>query len=124
VPADEVGPARVLGAAGALAELTVTRQMHQRLGMLAEPYTIGLAGRLTRAARAATTIGLAGSMVSPRSRVLSGLAGLSLVAGSVLTRFAVFNAGLASADDPKYTIVPQRERLKAEGDRAAYPRGS
>jgi formate-dependent nitrite reductase membrane component NrfD len=120
VPADEVAPARVLGAAGALAELVVTRKMHQRLGMLAEPYTVGLAGRLSRAARAATMIGLAGAVVSGRSRVLSGLAGLGLVVGSVLTRFAVFNAGLASADDPKYTIVPQRMRLAKESDQVVH----
>ena len=28
------------------------------------------------------------------------------------TRFAVFEAGQASAKDPKYVVVPQRERLK------------
>jgi hypothetical protein len=33
------------------------------------------------------------------------------MAGSLLTRFGVFQAGLASAADPKYTVVPQRERV-------------
>jgi len=28
------------------------------------------------------------------------------------TRFGVFEAGMASARDPKYTVVPQRERLQ------------
>ena len=32
---------------------------------------------------------------------------------SVVTRFGVFEAGLASARDPKYTVVPQRERMAA-----------
>jgi len=36
-----------------------------------------------------------------------------LVASSVVTRFGVFEAGLASARDPKYTVVPQRERMAA-----------
>ena len=27
-------------------------------------------------------------------------------------RWGVFHAGLASANDPKYTVVPQRERLR------------
>jgi len=36
-----------------------------------------------------------------------------VAAGSLLTRFGVFEAGLASARDPKYTVVPQRERLAA-----------
>jgi hypothetical protein len=34
-----------------------------------------------------------------------------LLAGSALARFAIFEAGQASARDPKYTVVPQRERL-------------
>jgi hypothetical protein len=42
------------------------------------------------------------------------------VAGSLLTRFAVFNAGLASADDPKYTVVPQRERVRSAAEPVAY----
>ena len=33
-------------------------------------------------------------------------------AASVLTRFGVFQAGLASAKDPKYVVVPQRERMR------------
>jgi hypothetical protein len=45
-----------------------------------------------------------------RSRVVSALAGASLLAASALTRYGVFEAGLASARDPKYTIVPQRAR--------------
>jgi hypothetical protein len=39
-----------------------------------------------------------------------------LAAGSVLTRFGVFQAGLASAKDPKYVVVPQRERLEQRRD--------
>ena len=41
--------------------------------------------------------------------------GLALLAGSACTRFGVFAAGVASAEDPKYTVVPQRERLDEEG---------
>jgi hypothetical protein len=44
------------------------------------------------------------------------LAGAALVTSSALTRFGVFFAGLQSARDPKYTIAPQRERLR---DKAA-----
>jgi hypothetical protein len=43
---------------------------------------------------------------------VSGAAGLALAAGSALQRFGVFEAGVASAKDPKYTVVPQRERLE------------
>ena len=48
-----------------------------------------------------------------RSRLVSALAGATCVGASVLTRFGVFEAGLASARDPKYIVVPQRERLRA-----------
>jgi hypothetical protein len=41
------------------------------------------------------------------------LSGGLLAAGSLLTRFGVFEAGLHSAKDPKYTVIPQRERLAA-----------
>jgi len=36
-----------------------------------------------------------------------------LAAGSLLTRFGVFEAGIASTKDPKYVVVPQRERMAA-----------
>jgi hypothetical protein len=35
-----------------------------------------------------------------------------LLAGSALTRFGLFAAGMASARDPRYTVEPQRERLE------------
>jgi hypothetical protein len=39
-------------------------------------------------------------------------AGASLFAASALTRFAIFEAGVASTEDPKYVVLPQRERLQ------------
>jgi hypothetical protein len=41
---------------------------------------------------------------------VSALSGAALLAASALTRFGIFEAGMASARDPKYTIVPQRQR--------------
>jgi hypothetical protein len=46
-----------------------------------------------------------------RSRFLSAVAGAAGVAASVMTRFGIFEAGLESARDPKYTVIPQRERV-------------
>ncbi|CAN5818710.1 hypothetical protein BH20ACT6_BH20ACT6_22830 [soil metagenome] len=57
-------------------------------------------------------------MVGGRSRAVSAVSGVALLGASLLTRFAVFQAGLASAEDPKYTVVPQRERMRAR-ERAA-----
>jgi hypothetical protein len=46
-----------------------------------------------------------------RSRVVTALSGLSLLTASLATRFGIFDGGIASARDPKYTVLPQRERL-------------
>ena len=60
-------------------------------------------------------------LLGGRSRVAAVLSGAALVAGSFCTRFGVFEAGQASAHDPKYTVIPQRERLDAK--RAAQAAG-
>jgi hypothetical protein len=80
---------------------------------VAEPYQQGRSGTLMKAARAATVTGATLAVLGRRSRLLRAVAGAALVAGSVTTRFGVFEAGLASARDPKYTVVPQRERMAA-----------
>jgi len=40
------------------------------------------------------------------------LSGAALVAASACTRFGVFDVGMRSAHDPKYTVVPQRPRIE------------
>jgi hypothetical protein len=52
-------------------------------------------------------------VLAGRTRLGSIASGTLLAAGSLLTRFGVFDAGMASARDPKYTVVPQRERMAA-----------
>jgi len=88
--------------------------------MVAETYRTGRAGRLIRAAEALTAAGALGAALSailpggPTARCLVAAgAGCALLAGSACTRFGVFAAGTASAEDPKYTTVPQRARLTA-----------
>ena len=56
--------------------------------------------------------GLTAAALSGRSRAVAALAGTALVASSALTRFGVFFAGVESARDPKYTVAPQRARLR------------
>lgn len=70
-----------------------------------------------RAGRLLSAAGAAGAVAARRSRLGSAIAGLSLLAGALCTRFGIFEAGLASAEDPKYTVLPQRERLTARGAR-------
>jgi DMSO reductase anchor subunit len=112
-PPAQAGPARVMAVAGTAMELVAERRMDTRLGLVGEPYRRGRAGRLMRAGRALTAAGALAAAVSGRSRSLSVAAGVGLLAGSLVTRWGVFEAGRQSATDPRYTVVPQRERLAA-----------
>jgi formate-dependent nitrite reductase membrane component NrfD len=115
-PKDQNGPARRMAVAGAAMELTGAELLKRRLGMVAEPYQQGRPGRLMTAARRMTAGAALVSLAGGRSRAVSVAAGATYVAASVLTRFGIFEAGIASAQDPKYTVVPQRERLaRADG---------
>ena len=110
-PADQAGPARRMAVLGAAMELYGAHRVETTKGILSEPYTEGKAGKLLRAGRTLTALGVAGAVLGRRSRVVSALSGLSLLTASLATRFGIFEGGLASARDPKYTVLPQRERL-------------
>ena len=108
------GPARRFAVMGASLELAAGERMERTMGLAGEPYGQGMAGRLSRAARTLTAGGALGTaLLGRRSRVAAVASGVMLVAGSVTTRFAVFHAGIQSAADPKYTVVPQRQRVDA-----------
>lgn len=108
-PVTESAPARCAALLAATAEATATGAAEKRLGMVAETYRQGRAGTLLRAARLLTAAGAAGGLLlGRRSRPAAVASGLALLAGSACTRFGVFAAGVASAKDPKYTVVPQR----------------
>jgi hypothetical protein len=114
-------PARDLAILGAAVELVAKRQLLSRLSRsggprldgpgLAEPYESGTTGAILRVAEFLTAGALAGAVLGRRSRALSALSGASLLAASAMTRYGIFQAGMASARDPKYTIVPQRARV-------------
>jgi len=121
-------PARQLAVLGAGVELVAKRRLISRLAAapgsesggssgrgLAEPYEAGTTGAVLRAAEMLTAGGLAGALLGRRSRVISALSGGSLLVASVLTRFGIFEAGMASARNPKYTIVPQRQTGRYRG---------
>lgn len=119
-PVAEAAPARRLGVAGALLELAVERKMEAGMGLTAEPLHEGAAGRLMRLSTALTLTGAVGAAtVARRSRAGAVASGLALLGGSACLRFGIFEAGQHSARDPKYTVVPQRERV--EQSRAVGP---
>ncbi|GAB2944712.1 polysulfide reductase NrfD [Micromonospora polyrhachis] len=109
-PRAEAGPLRRLVVAAAGLELAAGRRV-ERMGLVSDPYRTGPAGVLLRAGRALLVAGTVGALLGRRSRVVSALSGVALLASSAATRFAVFQAGLTSARDPRYTVLPQRQRL-------------
>ncbi len=119
-PPEEASPARRLAVAGAASELIIEPLMERSMGLSAETMHRGRAGRLMAAARWLTAAGgLGAAFVAHRSRWAAIASGAALLAGSACTRFGVFEAGQASARDPKYTVVPQRERLDRREGRPA-----
>jgi formate-dependent nitrite reductase membrane component NrfD len=118
---DEAAPARRMGAGGAVAALAMEQRMVRSMGLSAETLHNGKAKIFMNASRALTVAGALGTVaVGGRSRRGAALAGAALVAGAVCTRFAIFEAGQASARDPRYTVVPQRERInRGEGHSAS-----
>ncbi len=110
-PVTETAPVRRLGAVAGLAELAAEQLMEKRMGIAEGAFTEGKAKRYHRLAQGLLGAGAVGALVGGRRRAASAVAGACLVAGSAFTRFAIFEAGLASAEDPRYTVVPQRQRL-------------
>ena len=111
-PLDQAGPARRAAVGGSILELAATRQLESSSGLAGETFRHGRAGALLKIARGATSVGsLAAATLGGRSRPAAALAGSALLVGSALTRFGIFEAGRASTLDPKYVVVPQRERL-------------
>ncbi|MBO1330292.1 NrfD/PsrC family molybdoenzyme membrane anchor subunit [Streptomyces sp. VRA16 Mangrove soil] len=107
-PRGENAPAICAAALAAASEQIAIRAAERDLGMVAETYRSGRAGTLLRCAEALTVAGAAGAaLLGRRSRPAAVVAGLGLLAGSACTRFGIFAAGIASAEDPRYTVGPQ-----------------
>jgi formate-dependent nitrite reductase membrane component NrfD len=113
-PVAETGPARTLAVLGVAGDLLATRVMRRRMDpVAAEPLHEGRTGQLLRLSEALAVAGGVGTLLGGRRRGVAAAAGLALVAASALTRFGIFEAGIHSAKDPRYTIEPQKRRLAA-----------
>jgi DMSO reductase anchor subunit len=110
-PPSQAGLARSLAVGGVVAELAATEVMERRLGEIAEPYHEGEPGRFGRLAKG---LGLAGAAAlavgGRRHRPLALLGAAAVLAASLCERWAIFKAGTLSANDPTYTLGPQRRR--------------
>ena len=129
VPAGQAGQATRFAVLGAATELTAKSMLLRRLGETAEPYQTGRPGKLMEIAEVLTAAGLAGAVLSREmrpgrsQRLTTAVSGAALVASSALTRFGIFEAGRLSARDPKYTVGPQRERLRQRAANGPRPDG-
>ena len=112
LPPRDAGPARRLAICGALAELGAVQAMERRLGpLVGEPYKQGEAGKLTKASKLCVAAGAGLLAARGRKSRTAAVAGSTLLlAGEVALRIAVWKAGRQSARDPRYTVIPQRER--------------
>ena len=102
--------------AGSAAALGLLEVMERRLGPLGEPYREGDAGRFGKAAKALIGAGAVGlGTLGRKSRAVAAASAAAVLAGAALERWSVFRAGFQSAEDPKYVVGPQRERVAARG---------
>jgi hypothetical protein len=112
--AEYAGPARRFALVGALGEIGLMEAMKRRTGFVGEVYDQGTAGKLARASRLCTAAGSALLATrAKRSRVAAIAGGALMLAGGVALRSSVYRAGFQSARDPRYTVIPQRERKAA-----------
>ena len=118
-PVDENGPSRKVALTGVALELAAIQRVEHGHGILSEPYHEGKAGKLLRAAKTATVSGAAVTALAGRWRAGSVVGGTLLAAGSLMTRMGIFEAGVASTKDPKYVVIPQKERLRKRQEAAA-----
>lgn len=113
-PVAEAAPARKLAVLGVIGDLVATRVMHRRMDpVAAEPPHEGRPGTLLAWSQRLAVAGGIGILLGGHRRPVAVAAGLALMAASALTRFGIYEAGMRSAKDPRYTIEPQRRRLAA-----------
>jgi formate-dependent nitrite reductase membrane component NrfD len=117
-PNEVAGPARRAALAGVAVELGLMQAMERKLGFVGEVYKQGEAGHLNKVTKACT---LAGSALlalrGKRSRAAAVAGGSLILAGELALRWSVFKAGFQSARDPRYTVVPQKQRKEARRDK-------
>jgi hypothetical protein len=99
----------------------MVHQIENDKSFVAEPYQLDRAGKPMQAAKICTVAGAGLTVAAGRTRIGQIASWTLLAAGSLLPRFGVFDAGMASARNPEYTVIPQRERMAAQQNGHAPP---
>lgn len=110
-PPSQTGAVRALAFAAAATDVVAMHRLEHGMEEEAEPLHRGRAGAMLRVSRALTIAGGIGTLLVGRSRLGAALSGAALATASALTRFGIVEAGIESAKDPRYTVVPQKRRL-------------
>lgn len=118
-PVAQTGPARRFALLGVVTDLLAMHRLEEHLTELEldELIRTGDGGSKLRLAKALTLAGGLGTLLAGRSRTLAVASGLALASASALTRFGFVEAGIESAKDPRYTVGPQKRRLRERQDR-------
>lgn len=106
---------RTLSSAAKGAELAAMRALERDVGhgRVGRPLRHGSSGTLWKTAKLLGIASLAASLWPGSSRRRGLLAGALGTAGALAMRFAIVEAGKASARDPRATFEPQRRQLEA-----------
>jgi formate-dependent nitrite reductase membrane component NrfD len=110
---EEAAVLRRYGIAGKVGELAASAALEREVGAVeavARPYKEGRSGLLWRLAHGCTALSLLLSLPRKRARRREQLGALSGLAGSILVKAAVMEAGHASAADPRATFHLQQSR--------------
>jgi hypothetical protein len=92
--------------------------MEQKLGAVGAPYREGRAGQVGKIGEKLTMAGAAALGLGRRRQWLARVGGALVTFGAAAERFAVYEAGIQSAADPRFVVAVQRERM-ARGEVAA-----
>lgn len=110
-PVAHTRPARILATIGALGDLVASEVMQRRMDPIAaEPLQLGRAGAMLQVSTVLAVAGGVGAVFGGR-RSIAVAGGAALLAASALNRLGIFQAGIHSANDPRYTVEPQKRRL-------------
>lgn len=113
-PVRETGPVRALAVMGVIGDIAAMKIMERRMDpVAAEPLHHGHPGTLLRWSERLAVGGGLGALLLGRNRYAAAASGLALLTASAFTRFGIFEAGIESAKDPRYTVEPQKRRLAA-----------
>jgi polysulfide reductase-like protein len=117
VPPDRHGGLPALLVGGAALELFAARVMERQLDrtVVGRAYGSGRARVLSRVAQVATVAGGAVAIAGRRRRAISVAGGLVGLVGAIAERYAIVDAGRASARDPFAVVEPQRARMAEAG---------